>query len=110
MKRRNWDPMTRAIIAWLGVLEWGLICKNYYDLTEYAAYINRQLHTWCGLGARLDSVDLSRGKSQLLLQFVCSAPTRTGMQEYTVRIPVPKGQEEAAEKILKHFTDAIGGR
>jgi hypothetical protein len=29
------------------------------------------------------------------------------MQEYTVRIPVPKGQEEAAEKIFKHFKDAV---
>ena len=76
-------------------------------ITEDAAYINRQLHTWSGLGARLDSVDLNRGKSQLLLQFVYSAPTRTGMQEYTLRIPVPKGQEEAAEKIFQHFKDAV---
>jgi uncharacterized membrane protein (DUF373 family) len=75
-------------------------------ITEDAVYINRQLHTWRGLGARLDSVDLNQGAAQLLLQFVYSAPTRTGMQEYTARIPVPKGQEEAAEKICKHFKDA----
>jgi hypothetical protein len=75
-------------------------------ITEDAVYINRQLHTWRGLGARLDSVYLTEGKSQQLLRFVYSAPTRTGMQEYAVRIPVPKGQEEAAEKILKHFKDA----
>jgi uncharacterized membrane protein (DUF373 family) len=48
-------------------------------ITEDAVYINRQLHTWRGLGARLDSVDLNEGASQLLLQFVYSAPTRTGM-------------------------------
>jgi len=72
-------------------------------ITENALYINRQLHTWRGLGARLDSVDLTKGKSQQLLRFVYSAPTRTGMQEYQVNVPVPAGQEEAAEKIVKHF-------
>jgi hypothetical protein len=71
-------------------------------------YINRQLHTWRGLGAKLDSVNLSEGKPPLLLRFVYSAPTRTGMQEYALNIPVPKGQEEAAEKIFKHFKDAVG--
>jgi len=76
-------------------------------ITEDAVYINRQLHTWRGLGARLDSVDLNQGESPLLLKFVYSAPTRTGMQEYTARIPVPKGQEAAAEKIFKHFKDAV---
>jgi MFS family permease len=77
-------------------------------ITEEAVYINRQLHTWRGLGTRLDSVNLTEGKPPMLLQFVYSAPTRTGMQEYTVRIPVPVGEEEAAEKILKHFKDAAG--
>ena len=76
-------------------------------ITEDAVYINRQLHTWRGLGARLDSVDLNQGESPLLLKFVYSAPTRTGMQEYTVRIPVPKGHEEAAEKISKHFKGTL---
>ena len=77
-------------------------------ITEEAVYINRQLHTWRGLGARLDSVNLSEGKPSRLLRFVYSAPTRTGMQEYKVNVPVPSGQDEAAEKIFKHFKDAAG--
>jgi len=77
-------------------------------IAENAIYINRQLHTWHGLGARLDSVNLTAGKFQRLLRFVYSAPTRTGMQEYQVNVPVPAGQEEEAEKILKHFKDAAG--
>jgi MFS family permease len=77
-------------------------------ITEEAVYINRQLHTWRGLGTRLDSVNLAEGKPSLLLKFVYSAPTRTGMQEYKVNVPVPAGEEEAAEKILKHFKDAAG--
>ena len=103
-----------ALIAVIAFTAWFTSWYNYRQnkkylgetyITEDAVYINRQLHTWRGLGARLDSVDVNRGASQLLLQFVYSAPTRTGMQEYTVRIPVPKGQEEAAEKIFKHFKD-----
>ena len=106
-----------ALIVVIAFTAWFTSWYNYRQnkkylgetyITEDAVYINRQLHTWRGLGARLDSVDLNQGASQLLLQFVYSAPTRTGMQEYTVRIPVPKGQEEAAEKILKHFEDAAG--
>jgi len=104
-----------ALIAIIALTAWFTSWYNYREnkkylgetyITEDAVYINRQLHTWRGLGARLDSVDLNQGGSPLLLKFIYSAPTRTGMQEYTARIPVPKGQEEAAEKIFKHFKDA----
>jgi hypothetical protein len=105
-----------ALIAIIAFTAWFTSWYNYREnkkylgetyITEDAVYINRQLHTWRGLGARLDSVDLNQGESPLLLKFVYSAPTRTGMQEYTARIPVPKGQEESAEKIFKHFKDAV---
>jgi hypothetical protein len=82
-------------------------CLGETYIAEDAVYINRQLHTWRGLGARLDSVDLTKSAPPLLLKFVYSAPTRNGMQEYTVRIPVPKGQEEAADKVLKRFKGAV---
>jgi hypothetical protein len=106
-----------ALIAVIAFTAWFTSWYNHRQNQKYlgetyitgdAVYVNRQLHTWRGLGARLDSVDLNLGASQSLLQFVYSAPTRTGMQEYTVRIPVPKGKEEAAGKILKHFKDAAG--
>jgi hypothetical protein len=105
-----------ALIAIIAFTAWFTSWYNHRQNQKYlgetyitgdAVYINRQLHTWRGLGARLDSVDLSEGKLPLVLRFVYSAPTRTGMQEYAVRIPVPKGQEEAAEKIFRHFKDAV---
>ena len=105
-----------ALIAVIAFTAWFTSWYNYREnkkylgetyITEDAVYINRQLHTWRGLGARLDSVDLNQGEFQLLLRFVYSAPTRTGMQEYALNIPVPKGQEEAAEKIFKYFKDAL---
>jgi len=101
-----------ALIAIIAFTAWFTSWYNYREnkkhlgetyITQDAVYINRQLHTWRGLGARLDSVNLSEGKSPLLLRFVYSAPTRTGMQEYAVRVPVPRGQEEAAEKVFKYF-------
>lgn len=104
-----------ALIAVIAFTAWFTSWYNYRQnkkylgetyITQEAVYINRQLHTWRGLDARLDSVNLTKGASPLLLQFVYSAPTRTGMQEYTVNIPVPTGQEKAAEKIFKHFKDA----
>jgi hypothetical protein len=105
-----------ALIAVIAFTAWFTAWYNYRQnkkylgetyITKDAVYINRQLHTWRGLGARLDSVNLTKVVSPLLLQFVYSVPTRTGMQEYTVNIPVPIGQEKAAEKIFKRFKDAV---
>jgi len=106
-----------ALVAIIAFTAWFTSWYNYRQnkkylgetyIAENAIYINRQLHTWQGLGARLDSVNLTDGKSQQLLRFVYSAPTRTGMQEYQVNVPVPAGREEEAGKILKHFKDAAG--
>jgi hypothetical protein len=76
-------------------------------ITENALYLNRQLHTWRGLGARLDSVNLTDSKPAHLLKFIYSVPTRTGMQEYQINVPVPTGHEEEAKKVLDHFKSAV---
>jgi len=70
-------------------------------ITADSVYINRQLHTWRGLGAKLESVDLDKHKTHSMLKLVYSAPTRTGFQDYTVRIPVPRGKESEAEQIYQ---------
>ena len=106
-----------GLVAIIAFTAWFTSWYNYQQnkkylgetyITEDAVYINRQLHTWRGLGASLDSVNLTEGKSQRLLRFIYSAPTRTGMQEYKVNVPVPAGREEEARKILKHFKDGAG--
>ncbi len=105
-----------ALIAIIAFTAWFTSWYNYRQnkkylgetyITDDAVYINRQLHTWRGLGAMLDSVNLTKDKSQQLLRFVYSAPTRTGMQEYKVNVPVPRGQEGSAENIFKHFKDPV---
>jgi hypothetical protein len=70
-------------------------------ITMDSIYINRQLHTWRGLGAKLESVDLDKHKAHAMLKLVYCAPTRTGFQDYTVRVPVPRGKEAEAEQIYQ---------
>lgn len=96
-----------AFVAWFAA--WNTYRQNKKYLGEAyigrnAVYLNRQFHTWKGLGARLESVVLAEHKGQQLLAFTYSMPTRTGIQEYTVRVPIPQGQEKTAETIAERFS------
>lgn len=66
-------------------------------------YLNRQLHTWNFLTSRIKKVDLQNDKGLLLLSITYWAWTMTFGQEYTVRIPVPPGQEEKAKEIVSQL-------
>lgn len=105
-----------ALIAIIAFTAWFTAWYNYRQnkrylgetfITEDAVYINRQLHTWRSLGASLDSVDLSLEKPLTVLRFIYSAPTRAGIQEYTLRVPVPAGQEKTASEIMDYFNNNI---
>jgi hypothetical protein len=99
-----------AFVAWFSAWYDYRQNKRYLGeayITRDAIYLNRQLHTWRGLGARLESVNLVGKESQQLLAVTYSAPTRMGRQEYTVRVPVPRGQEKAAEKLAEKLTADI---
>ena len=96
-----------AFVAW--ITAWSTYRQNKKYLGEAyiattAVYLNRQFHTWKGLGARLVSVILAEEKGQQLVAFTYAAPARTGMQEYTVRLPVPRGKEKAAEAIAEKLS------
>jgi MFS family permease len=105
-----------GLIALIAFVAWFAAWYNYRQNKKYlgeayitrdSVYLNRQLHTWRGLGARLESVILVEKESQQLLAFTYSAPTRMGKQEYTIRVPVPRGQEKAAEKLVEKFNTDI---
>jgi len=100
-----------AFVAWISA--WSTYRQNKKYLGEAfiakdAVYLNRQFHTWKGLGARLESVILAQEKGQQLLAFTYSMPTRTGIQEHTIRVPVPPGQEKSAGKIAEALNANIG--
>jgi uncharacterized RDD family membrane protein YckC len=98
------------LIAVIAFTAWFTSWYNYRQNKKYlgetyitgdSVYMNRQLHTWRGLGAKLESVDLDKHKAHAILTLVYSAPTRTGFENYTIRIPVPSGKEAEAEQIYQ---------
>jgi hypothetical protein len=105
-----------GLIALIAFVAWFAAWYNYRQNKKYlgeayitsdAVYLNRQLHTWRGLGAKLESVVLAEKGSRQLVAFTYSAPSRMGRQENTVRVPVPEGQEKAAEKLAERFNAGI---
>lgn len=105
-----------GLIALIAFVAWFAAWYDYRQNNKYlgeayitrdAVYLNRQLHTWRGLGVRLESVILVEKESRQLLTFTYSAPTRMGKQEYTIRVPVPREQEKAAEKLIEKFNADI---
>ncbi len=96
-----------APIAYLPVLLDYRRNKRYMGeayISRNGVYLNRVFHTWQGLGAQLESVVYEEEARSLL--FTYRAPDRTGLRQYTVRVPVPRGQEKAARKIIVEFTPA----
>jgi len=101
-----------AFTAWITSLYNYRQNKKFHGqtyITEKAIYLNRQLHTWGGPGDSLESVALEKkDNAQALLKFKYSVITRTGLQQQTVRIPVPTGKENEAEALAKKFNQAYG--
>jgi hypothetical protein len=69
--------------------------------------LNGQLHAWNVIGSRLDRVDRIEGTPPMV-EFEYSAPSRNGRDSYTVRVPIPSGQEKSAHDIVQFFHDALG--
>jgi hypothetical protein len=99
------------IILMMGFLTWFTTRYNYWQnrhsqgetyIAKNGIYINKQLHLWNHLAARLGSVTYVEEPEHLLV-FSFFAPTRTGIEERQARVPVPKGQEEKAREVLTRF-------
>ena len=69
--------------------------------------LNGQLHSWTVIGSRLDRVAHIEGTPPMI-EFEYSAPSRSGRDSYTVRVPIPAGQEKSAHDIVQFFSDALG--
>lgn len=64
-------------------------------------FLNGVLHTWKGLATRLDTVVYEEEAQSLVFTYV--ALDRVGLHPYTVRVPVPQGQEAKASELLAQF-------
>jgi hypothetical protein len=71
-------------------------------ISSNAVWLSGALHAWKGWGAKLESVRL-REETPAILEIVYSSPNRTGRQNTTVRVPVPRGQEQAAQQVVEYF-------
>ena len=64
-------------------------------------YLNRQVHIWKGMGNRLEEITFDnemQDGSRMVITY--SSPGTNARNSYTVRIPVPPGQEGAAQSIV----------
>jgi hypothetical protein len=78
-------------------------------LTLDSVYLNHRIHLWKGIGTRLEAAELeSEYRHQPRLKFVYSAMARHGRDHFTVRIPVPAGEEETAKRVLSQIRAAHG--
>jgi hypothetical protein len=75
-------------------------------ITPEAVYINRQLCDFTSLGAKLEKTEL-KGDPPRYIEFVYSAPTRTGRQRYDTRVPVPGGKEKEARELVDKFNSRV---
>jgi hypothetical protein len=75
-------------------------------ITPNAIYFDGTLLKWNSWGARLENVAWRdpQGNAPALLEFEVSYPSRTGRQAQVLRIPIPRGQETEAQKILTRFS------
>ena len=69
--------------------------------------LNGQLHAWNVVGSKLERVDYMEGTPSMI-EFEYSAVSRNGRDSYTVRVPIPAGQEKSARDIVQFFNDALG--
>jgi hypothetical protein len=71
-------------------------------ISPEGVYLNGRFHIWNRLGSRLTSVSLVEG-DPAAIEFEIAYPSRTGTQVYTVRVPIPRGQEEVAQQVIAHL-------
>lgn len=67
------------------------------------AYVNGQLHSWRGWGARLEGVEYRRRRGLLVIThsiLMLYGRAVPGRNYTTVRVPVPPGEEQTAEGIV----------
>jgi uncharacterized membrane protein HdeD (DUF308 family) len=75
-------------------------------------YLNGALHRWQDLGSRLEGVAYEKEKPYAYINFTYSGPAprgrgAIGRQTATVRVPVPEGEEAAAQKIVVYFNEQV---
>jgi hypothetical protein len=70
-------------------------------IAPYGIYLNGSFHYWQGLSARFERVQFTDNNT--VLEFTYSAIVRYGRENYTVNVPIPKNEIQAAARIVEYF-------
>jgi hypothetical protein len=105
-----------GIIAITGIAAWSSTMANYMNnkrrlgevyIALDGAYLNRQVHIWKGIGNKLEAIAFEEDEHERpRIKIDYSSPGRNSRNFYTVRIPVPPGQEELAQRVVADITAA----
>ena len=68
-------------------------------ISRKAVLLNSRLFYWDYFGSKLQKVDVRKGKEYSVIIFTTWAPTMTFGQSYTLRVPIPPGEESKASEI-----------
>jgi hypothetical protein len=99
-----------AMAAYFSTLANYLHNKKHLGETFIAldgVFLNHQTHIWKGLGNRLEEIaydDDNDNTPRIIV--VYSGPGNHSRNSYTIRIPVPSGQETLAQYIVKRIASA----
>jgi hypothetical protein len=90
-----------ALAAWLSArIETSNIKKpGEVFIGRDGLLLNRQLHMWKGWGAELEDAVIEDGNVPVI-RFEYSAPSGRIRADYTVRVPIPKGQMDKARDVV----------
>lgn len=107
-----------AVDAFIGIIVYLSVKADYRNnrnnlgeayLTLNSVYLNHRIHLWKGIGTRLEAAEMETDyRHQPRLKFVYSAMARHGRDHFTVRIPIPAGEEETAKRVLAQIREAHG--
>jgi MFS family permease len=90
-----------AFLSALSPYRWNKKHLGEVYIAKDGAYINRRLHIWRGLGTGLMRASYEVGSHSLpWVKIQYSSQNLATRNYYTARIPVPQGQEEAAQTIV----------
>ena len=72
-------------------------------ITRSGGCLNRRLSSWRLFSAKLLRVETKNSNGLSFFKFSYTAFTVPGPQTYTIRVPIPTGQEEVAKIILQQL-------
>lgn len=79
-------------------------------ISRRAVLVNSSLFYWEYFGSSLKGVKVRWGDGYSVMEFTTWAPTLQFGQDYTLRVPVPRGEEDRAGQIASVLNDGVRKR